>query len=102
MVRPLTLILSLKGEETGKGAGDAVAGRFALQEGRTDDRSAATIRGHEGGRGTPHICKTAKRSQFSGVFDGVEWLGGQVVSSPSAPIWHMASFCRNWLRFEGL
>ena len=37
------------------------------------------------GEESRHI-KTAKRSQFFGVFRGVDWLDGQDVSSASAPL----------------
>jgi hypothetical protein len=44
--------------------------------------------------------KTAKRSQFFGVLYDVDLLHGQLVVGSSAPVCHMASFCRNWLRLR--
>src|ERR1017187_8612290 len=54
------------------------------------------------GRVGPYKHETAKRSQFSGVLDVVDWLNVQGVSSRSAPIYRLASFVENWLRFGGL
>jgi hypothetical protein len=81
-------------------AGRPTSGKATRAAGRTaGPRSPCAHRARL--EGSPHICNSAKRSQFFGVLYDVDWLEGQQVSSLSAPICHMASFCRNWVRLMG-
>jgi hypothetical protein len=47
------------------------------------------------GEGGPGKHDSAKRSQFSGMFDGAHYVEGKGVGCPSESFCHLASFCRS-------
>jgi len=53
------------------------------------------------GGNTPHPPISAKRSQFSGLSAKLDVIDLENVVLPSETKWHLASFCRKWLRSGG-